>query len=65
MKLRKTQSDLYETRRVLHGQLDVKDALKKALKEVAPDHPFVNPMESNPELLKIVKKSEAEFNGTV
>lgn len=55
----------YETMRRLHGQMDVKDALKKALKEVAPDHPFVNPMDDNPELLKIAEKSKAEFNGTV
>lgn len=54
------EKELFEAKKALHGQVAIKNALKAALKEVAPDHPMISPEKSNPILGEIMDKAEAE-----
>lgn len=52
------QDDILTLKRRLAGMTAVKEALKNALRDVAPNHPLVNPMDNNPELYGIGRAAE-------
>lgn len=59
----KANNELFEAKKALHGQVAVKNALKAALAEVAPQHPFLtNPegSKSNPLLNEIAQQAKSK-----
>lgn len=54
------QDDILSLKKRLAGLSAVKDALKAALRDVAPNHPLINPMEGNPELLGVYRTAAAK-----
>lgn len=56
--IQKKDAELLEAKKALHGQVAIKDALKAALAEVAPDH------ELNKEAVRVQIRDEAKAKVT-
>lgn len=61
---RKTVSmkdDILALKKRLSGAFAMRDALKNALREVAPNHPLINPMHDNPVLNAVIETGRAKI----
>jgi len=50
------KAEILDLKQRIAGIREVKDVLKAALAAVAPDHPLVNPLLNNPELIATYEK---------